>query len=378
MKPSLDRDSYLLPLIIGLVSAISIIIGMRLQQSLVRDGYNTSSELESDPVTAIYETTEHINSKYYGNPLDSSFSDEVIESIIEQLDPYSHYFKPDQDEFYERYMNGQYAGIGIEFIEYRDTIFCYDVVADSPADKAGIVEGDFIFQIDSASFLGSEANLDSLVSFLRSTDGTMQVSLGVSGSAEVRSLELTPLDINLPLIDDYILSNGTSYVSYVKIHRFYKSVYQDLMQALERHKDASGFAPPYLIIDVRDNPGGVVEETMKILNQLFDEKDVRLLETISRNSVSQVYKTNGRSFLDIDRVVVICNEKSASASEILAGVLQDHNQAVLVGSHTFGKGLIQQNYTLSNNGSINLSIGCLLYTSPSPRDRTRSRMPSSA
>ena len=370
MKPSLDRDSYLLPLIIGLVSAISIIIGMRLQQSLVRDGYNTSSELESDPVTAIYETTEHINSKYYGNPLDSSFSDEVIESIIEQLDPYSHYFKPDQDEFYERYMNGQYAGIGIEFIEYRDTIFCYDVVADSPADKAGIVEGDFIFQIDSASFLGSEANLDSLVSFLRSTDGTMQVSLGVSGSAEVRSLELTPLDINLPLIDDYILSNGTSYVSYVKIHRFYKSVYQDLMQALERHKDASGFAPPYLIIDVRDNPGGVVEETMKILNQLFDEKDVRLLETISRNSVSQVYKTNGRSFLDIDRVVVICNEKSASASEILAGVLQDHNQAVLVGSHTFGKGLIQQNYTLSNN--------CLLYTSPSPRDLSTSRMPSSA
>jgi len=357
MKPSLSGDSYLLPLIIAVVSIVSMVFGMRLEDSLVRDGFSSKTDNEADKLSAIYETTEHINSKYYGKPIESSFTDDVIEHIIEQLDPYSHYFKSDQDAYYNKYMKGLYAGIGVEFVEAGDSIFCYDVVEGSPAHNAGIKIGDIILSVDSTSFSQGSAGLDSLIGYLQHQDQTMAFTISTAQNSVTKSVELTPDDIRLPLVDDYILSQDGALVSYVKIHRFYKSVYQDMMQALEKHKDSKGVSPSSLIIDVRDNPGGVVEETMKILNQLFDQENVVLLETKSRNSVSQVYKSNGRRFLDIERLVIICNENSASASEILAGVLQDHNKAVVIGSHTYGKGLIQQNYDLSNEGSINLSIG---------------------
>ncbi len=357
MKPSLNRDSYLLPLIVGMVSMVSLVIGMRLQESLVRDGYISTSTETGDQLSAIYEAAEHISAKFYGESIDSSFTDEAIEHMVDQLDPYSHYFKPEQDAKYEKYINGLYAGIGIEFIEYKDTIYCYDVVEGSPAHEAGIEVGDVIIQLDTLEFSKGLSNLDSLINYLRYHDRSMEVLVSTQDNGKERRVQLTPDDIRLKLVDDYVLNQDSMAVSYVKIHRFYKSVYQDLMQALEKHKDASGSAPRHMIIDVRDNPGGIVEETVKILNQFFHQKDQKLLETKSRNSLSQEYKSNGRKFLDIDRVVVLCNENSASASEILAGVLQDHNKAIIIGSPTYGKGLIQQNYDLSNRGSINLSIG---------------------
>jgi len=372
MKPSIHRDSYLLPLIIAVVSVVSMVIGMRLQEALVRDGFILEAANSDDKLTAIYETTEHISSKYYGNPIEPSFTDEVIEQIINQLDPYSHYFKSEQDEYYNKYMKGLYAGIGIEFVEYQDSIFCYDVVEGSPAHKSGISIGDIILQVDSAMFSQGGDNLDSLIDYLHLQDQTMLFTVKDSKHSDIKLIELTPDDISLPLLDHYILSNEGALVSYIKIHRFYKSIYKDMMQALEKHKNTNGVSPSSLIIDVRDNPGGVVEETVKILNQLFDKDNLNLLETKSRNSQSQVYKSNGRSFLNLERIVVICNENSASASEILAGVLQDHNKAVVLGAHTYGKGLIQQNYDLSNNGSINLSIG--EYILPSGRSIYRNNL----
>lgn len=347
-----------LPLIIGCVSAFSMFIGMRLQESLERDGYIQKDETHKrQDLKAIYEAAGHITAKYYPEALDLEYTDEVIGTMIDNLDPYSHYFRSDQDKLYDDYMKGIYNGIGIEFIALGDTIYHYDIVVDSPADKAGLVRGERLIAVNNISFTGEAARMDSLITFLNHQDSMISIRVEDLAGEKIRQVKLMPADVSLPLVEDYIIDMDGRDISYVRIHRFYKTVYQDVMSALEQHGDPQGKRPDYLIIDVRDNPGGVVEETVKIVNQLFANQEVLLLNTRSRNSRSQTYKTNGRTFWDFERVVVICNEQSASASEILAGVLQDHDKAVIVGSHTFGKGLIQQNYDLSNDASINLSIG---------------------
>jgi len=173
----------------------------------------------------------------------------------------------------------------------------------------------------------------------------------------LKQVSVTVSEVEVPLINHYVVTaEDSASVSIVRIKRFYEDVYRDFMQALEDQK-TMGYNATHLIIDLRDNPGGIVEETVKILNQLIPEKQKLLLSTNKKSGRAKEYLSNGRTFLDIERIVIICNEASASASEILAGVLQDYDRGVVIGLPSYGKGLIQQNYDLSNDGSINLSIG---------------------
>ena len=330
---------------------------MRLQESLQEDGYLD----ESTPVSyqAIYEATEHIRHKFYGELDEEAFVDAILEEMIEQLDPYSHYFGKAGNSNYDRYMEGLYRGVGLEFVQKQDSTYAYQVISGSPAAKAGIRRGDLIVSVDSFSLGDKLVNLDSIMRDLRKevgstiNIGTMRLS---NGKSQVHQLKIE--EVHLPLIEDYVIQSedSESKTSYVHVKRFYSDVFRDFMEVLEEHKLTYGTVEN-LIIDLRDNPGGVVEETIKILNQLIDEKDKLLLTTRSKIVRDKEYKSNGRSFLDVKRIVIICNKHSASASEILAGVLQDYDKAVIVGQNSYGKGLIQQNYDLSNEGSINLSIG---------------------
>jgi len=361
------NSKFILPFAFAVVSIISLVMGMRLEESLVRDGIK--SESAHDDMSAIYEATEHIRSKYYGDTLANDFTDEVIQEMVDELDPYSHYFSSDQDARYNRYMDGIYSGIGVEFVAYEDTIYIYEVVAGSPASDAGISRGDRLLSTNEVSFTDGYALTDSLSTMIQTSDSLDMTLLSID--KQIKKITVVPSNIDIPLVKAYAIPYQDEVITYVSIQRFYKNVYKDFMTELESHYDNENRKISHLIIDVRDNPGGVVEETMKILNQFFTEKDLNLLSTQSRNSKSQSYKSNGRTFFDVDRVAVLCNENSASASEIVAGVLQDHDKALIIGTHTYGKGLIQQNYDLSNDGSINLSIG--EYILPSGRHIYKSK-----
>ncbi len=349
--------NWALPLLFALVSVISMFVGMRLEESLASDGYISPSK-GSDHL-AIYEASEHIRSKYYGAISDSVYVDEVVKGMVGQLDPYSRYFTEESTIKYDRYIDGLYQGLGLEFVVYGDTCYVYDVIDNSPADLADIKAGEIILFIDDVQVSGVEIDQDSLVRLTQKLENE-KIILNVVDSklGETRSLELVVSDITIPLIDDYIIaSDSNEPISYVELKRFYGSVYRDFMEVLEGHKNKLGHDVKKLIIDLRDNPGGVVEETVKILNQLVNEKDKLLLTTRSKVDIDKSFTSNGRGFLSLERIVILCNANSASASEILAGVLQDYDKAVIIGENTYGKGLIQQNYNLSNQASINLSIG---------------------
>ena len=356
MKRSNRFDNTKLPLIMGLISLVSLMIGMRLQESLTADDY--LKETQHSNHKAIYEAAEHIKSKFYGPLSDSAYTDAVIYEMIDQLDPYSHYFPEAQNKLYDTYIKGVDKGIGIDIVCDQDTVYIYDVIKGSAADSSNLTRGDILKSINGVIL--NEENVDTLAIIANQSDGA-PVELEILGQAtnNTRVVKLNVEELTIPLLEDYILQGNVANqdVSYIKIKRFYSNVFRDFMEVIEKHKNTLGEDVSHLIIDLRDNPGGVVEETAKILNQFFQTKDLPILSTQSKVNKAQDYKSNGRSFLKIDKIVILCNGNSASASEILAGSLQDHDRVVLIGEDTYGKGLIQQNYDLSNNASINLSIG---------------------
>ena len=346
-----------LPLLLAAVCTLGMIIGMRFERSLVNDGYLKSAPRAGH--AAIYEASEHINAKFYGDLDERSYTDAVLSEMIDQLDPYSHYFEKNDNQFYDRYMEGLYEGVGLEFVQLRDSAFVYKVIPGSPAANSGIQRGDLVLSLDSVDIVGSRVKLDSLMRAGKKKIGDPIFLETFNFEMDrISRQELVIENVTLPLIENYIIKhdNGSSYTSFIGIKRFYSNVFRDFMEVLEEHGKTQGTVTR-LILDLRDNPGGVVEETIKILNQFITEKQRLILSTQSKVNNAKEYHSNGRSFLKVERIVIICNKLSASASEILAGVLQDYDKAVIIGQNSFGKGLIQQNYDLSNEGSINLSIG---------------------
>lgn len=186
---------------------------------------------------------------------------------------------------------------------------------------------------------------------LRNTQ-TIPITL-VVGEVEVKTVKSVLLkDINTVLI---------------KIDRFGENTYREFMDEVERHFTKNN--AKHLILDLRDNPGGFLPEATNILCQIFAEKDRLLLFTEGRSNKKNEYKTNGKRFFDIDQVVVLVDENSASASEIVAGAIQDWDRGVIIGRRSYGKGLVQEQYNLTNGGAIRLTVA--RYYTPSGRSIQR-------
>ena len=355
-----------LPLLLSIFVLLGVIFGMRLQTTLENKGYFIKSTKDNE--RSIDEAIQHIRSKYYGEIDYKDFTDQVLINIVDQLDDYSHYFEASSDTLYHHYIKGLYNGVGIEFAEFKDSFYISAVVTDSPADQAGIRPGDRIIKIEDVIVDDQGISRDSILSLSDLAEGdTLDITVSHATSSQEISLAVEVSNIDLTLLHDYIIY-GDVEVSYIKIDRFYDGVFKDFMDALDRQKHDSSTVSN-LIIDLRNNPGGVVEETVKILNQLVNEKDKLLLTTVNSQDRKKTYTSNGRGFLNIERIVVIINNRSASASEILAAALQDYDKAVIVGDNSYGKGVIQQNYQFSNEGSMNLTVGA--YILPSGRMITR-------
>ena len=360
MKVKQPFGHYSLPLVLAIVSALSMIVGMRLQQTLVLDKVFTDTPTAEE--SAIYEASQHIMNKYYGEVDRSKFTDNVISEMAQQLDPYSRYFPKEENGFYDRFVNGIFSGIGIQFKQILDTTFISKVIPHSPADSAGLERGDLLVSIDGIELISQKISVDSILS-LTDKDHGEEIALGIIGKDKTqRQLQLKLTDIDVPMIEYYRIQDELGRRAlYIHLKRIYENSYRDLMSIFEEYLDYSD----NIILDLRDNPGGVVEEAVKMLNQFIQNKGQLLLSTRNNLQGDKMYKSNGRILFNLGRVAILCNRNTASSSEIIAGGLQDYNRAVIIGERTFGKGLIQQNYDLSNGGSLSLTIG--EYVLPSGR-----------
>ena len=309
-----------------------------------------------------YETFEQAY-LYIANTVDSAdmykLTEEALRGMFATLDPHSVYIEPEISAADQENFAGTFQGIGVQFNIIQDTITVVSAIAGGPSDQLGIISGDRIVEIEDSSAIGFDN--DMVQKALRGEKGS-KVKVGIirPGVDEIQYFTITRDDIPIYTVDTSYLLDEKS--GYIKINRFAATTHDEFMQAMDNLK-AEGMER--LILDLRGNPGGYLGQAIAIAEEFFPAQ-TPIVSTVSRHSrFNQSYSSrkNG-SFVD-KPVIVIVNEGSASASEIVSGAIQDHDRGLVVGRRTFGKGLVQQQYQLVDTSMVRVTIS--RYLTPSGR-----------
>ena len=346
--------------------AFGIFLGYKMNDKT--DGYLISKVEDPEVVSIgkIDEVLKYIGSKYV-DETDQNFLEEVaIESILSELDPHSVYIKNEQLGSVSDNMNGSYHGLGLETIQIEDTVIVVRVLPESPAKKAGIKRFDKITAIDTIQITGKRGfTIDKIREMLKARKSAFKLEILRKGKNKF-TVSIKADRIKVYNADIHAKIDETTGI--IKVNQFSTDTYKEFMTSLDDlTKDGK---LKNLMIDLRGNPGGYLPEATKILNQLIVEGDRVVVSTVGRNGNKREYKTNGKAFYDIPNIAVFVDEESASGAEIIAGSLQDWDRGVVIGRKTFGKGLVQEQFTLSDGSAIRLTTA--KYYLPSGRNIQRS------
>jgi carboxyl-terminal processing protease len=342
-----------LPLLLGIVLAVGMLLGFTIQKSPNGAGRSSNSQ-------RLDELIKYIEAKYVDGVESDKLVDEAIESILKELDPHSNYIPAHELSSVNEELDGNFEGIGVQFVLKEDTIYIASVISGGPAEKQGIRAGDKIIEIEDSVVAGVGITNEGIINKLKGKKGT-KVRIEIKRGNKKKLIPFTITRDKIPLysVDAGYMLNGNT--GYIKISRFSATTHQEFVSkvqelAKEGMKD--------LVIDLRQNPGGYLTAATKILDQLFDESKL-LVYTEGRNYTKAEYKSTGRTIVDIEKVSVLIDEGSASASEIMAGAIQDWDRGSVIGRRSFGKGLVQEQYMLSNGAALRLTVA--RYYTPSGR-----------
>ena len=350
-----------IPLMMAVMLATGLFIGLRLgksNRSVVRVTDANGNVVE---LTKVEEVLRFIDAKYLEGIDPYALEDAAIEGMLKKLDPHSSYISKDKIRGVKESLQGNFDGSGIEFFMLDDTILVVGVIPGGPSDKAGVEVGDRIVRVNDSTLAGKGLKNTEVVNKLKGTAGsTVKIEIKRRGTYNPLKVSITRGQIPMASIDASFMLNEKT--GYIRISRFSGQTFKEFMIAFEDLTKNKGMKD--LVIDLRGNPGGYLNEATDILNQLFDDKRL-LVYTEGRSYKRKEYKSNGRAYFRIGKIAVLINEGSASASEILAGALQDNDRGIVIGRRSFGKGLVQEQYDLSDSSALRLTVA--RYYTPSGR-----------
>lgn len=353
-----------LPLIIAVSVVLGIVIGMRLSQAAPAVKISKSDAVHDYRLREgkIEELLRYIEAKYVDKVDRDKLVDEAIEKLMTQLDPHSSYIPASELEEVNEQLDGKFNGIGVEFLIVKDTAVVVSPMSGGPSEAAGILPGDKIIKVGDSVIVGEKLSNQRIVSFLRGEKGSkVQLSVLRSGSKKLHQYWITRDQIPVKSIDAaYMIGER---VGYIRINRFTAQTDKEFLESMRILSEQGHMKD--LVLDLRGNPGGYMQMATNMLSQLFPNKGNLLVFTQGRASHRAEFNSNGRVFYPIDKIAVLIDEGSASASEIVAGAIQDNDRGVIVGRRSFGKGLVQEQYQLSDGSALRLTIA--RYFTPSGR-----------
>ena len=307
-----------------------------------------TSSSNSDIETTLNKYKNIIEKYYLGEVDEEKLKEGAIKGYIEGLDdPYTEYIsKEDMASFLEDTM-GNFVGIGIYMVENTESnkIQVLSPIKNSPAEKAGILPGDLILTVDGVSYNGDEMSVAS--NKIKGEEGTT-VKIEILRGTETKTFEIKRENIKINPVEGKVLSNNIGYIEFSSFDENTAEDFKTKYEELEKQGITS------LIIDLRNNGGGIVDEALKIADYIAD-KGSTLLYEVDKNNNEEILKSENNPIINMP-IVILTNENTASASEILAGALKDLNKATIVGKNTYGKGVIQQILTLTNGSGLKLTI----------------------
>ena len=299
-----------------------------------------------------------IDGNYVDTPDMNRMGDEALRAMLKALDPHSMYIPAKEVQRANEPLEGSFEGVGISFQIVSDTIVVGSVIAGGPSEKIGLMVGDKIVSINHAPATGDSINNTFVFNHLRGKKGTV-VTLDILRGGRIYSFEVTRDKVPIYSIDTYFMAD--SITGYIRLSRFARTSVDEFRKAL-RTLQKEGLQQ--LILDLRGNTGGYLDIAYGMANEFLGRGQL-VVYTEGRRSRRQNFHADGRGHFRQGTLVVLVDEGSASASEILSGAVQDWDRGVLIGRRTFGKGLVQRMFALKDGGQVRLTTA--RYYTPSGR-----------
>ncbi len=333
-------------------AVFGIVIGISLDKLFSADNLRESIRKFNDVLT--------LTEKYYVEEVDTQrLVEKAINGMLNDLDPHSVYIPKEQFTQVEESFRGDFEGIGIEFQVVNDTLTVVSAISGGPSEALGILPGDRIVKIDGKDVIG--ITNDEVRKKLRGKAGT-EVRVSILRVGVNKPIEYTIVRDKIPLYSvdtHFMIDNNTGYVS---VSRFSETTYDELLEALN-DLDKAGMKK--LLLDLRGNPGGYLNQAVKISDLFINGKKKIVYTEGRRKEFDEEYSAFQASKFEDIPLIILINRGSASASEIVSGAVQDWDRGLIVGETSFGKGLVQRQFELSDNSALRLTIS--KYFTPSGR-----------
>jgi carboxyl-terminal processing protease len=347
------RLNYTLPLLFALIVAFGMFVGARFSKP------GTSNVSDADPESLFQEVLMRINRDYVDKPDSKKLTQAAIEGMLRELDPHSAFIPAEEVKHSNEELEGNFEGIGVEFNILNDTIIVVSPISGGPSEQLGIRAGDRIVKIDGKKVAGVGFKNENVFKSLRGPKGSkVTVSIYRPGNTKLVDYTITRDKIPIYSVDaSYMAAPG---IGYIKINRFGGTTTQEFDEAFDKLQKKG---MTNLIIDLRSNPGGYLKTAIELAEK-FLSRGKLILYTQGRARDKDVFLSRGSQAFN-GKVAIMIDEGSASASEIVSGALQDWDRALIVGRRSFGKGLVQEPFTLSDGSQLRLTVA--RYYTPSGR-----------
>ncbi len=352
-----NKSSVWQPTIIALSIAVGILVGYVIQG---RNNMQSTSLINIGKSGKLDEVLGYIDQKYVEDVDDAALSEVAIEEILNELDPHSYYLSAEEMSSVREEMTGNFEGIGIEFFIVKDTIMVVTPLSGGPSEALGIQSGDKIVMIDDSLVAGVGITNSGVVKKLKGPKNT-KVKVGIKRHGNRNIIDYIIKRDRIPIYSVDVGFMVDDETGYIKISRFNANTYMEFRQAMEVLEKENA---KNLVLDLRQNPGGYLDEAIKILDEFIDGRK-ELLYTKGRQHPKFTYNAKRPGVFEYGELVILIDQGSASASEILAGCVQDWDRGKIVGTRSFGKGLVQEQYGFSDGSAMRLTIA--KYYTPSGR-----------
>ena len=305
-------------------------------------------------------------SLYVDSVDENKLVEDAIRGMLEKLDPHSTYVTPKEVKAMNEPLQGNFEGVGVQFNILEDTLIVVQTISDGPSEKVGIIAGDRFVNVNDTAIAGVKMSKEEIMKRLRGPKGT-KVKIGVKrqGIDDIVYFTVTRDKIPLNTVDAlYMIRPG---IGYIRIGSFGATTHKEFVEGIKKLQEegnAKGTPLKDLIIDLQENGGGYLQAAAGVLSEMLEENDL-MVYTEGRSARRQEYHAGGDGIFRTGRVVVLVNEYSASAAEIVSGAIQDQDRGVIVGRRTFGKGLVQRPIDLPDGSMIRLTVAH--YFTPSGR-----------
>ncbi|MGH2643646.1 MAG: S41 family peptidase, partial [Chitinophagaceae bacterium] len=334
------------PLLFSLFLAFGIFLGFKLRDL---QGNRHAFILNPERESTIQEILNLTRLKYVDSVNVKSLKNDAIQAILAHLDPHSIYIPPSELEQMNESLEGSFQGIGVEYIMLKDTINITDVIPGGPSALAGLQIGDKFLEINDSVVAGVHISTDRIRNLLRGPNGS-KVNISVLRENKVLPFSITRATIPLPSIDAAYMI--TPDIGYIRINKFASNTYPEFMDAMVKLQK-EGLKK--LVIDLRQNSGGYLDASVNIADELLSDNKL-IVYIQGKNYPRKNYTCGKPGIFEKGPLTILVDGGTASASEILAGAIQDWDRGMIIGRRTFGKGLVQEQYSLDDGGALRLTI----------------------